>query len=254
MDVQTLAIADIDISGFNTRKQLANSDLSDSSLDALAASIKEKGLLQPIIVVPAAAGRYEAIAGQRRLLACRQLGLDAIEAVVKNDIDGDDARALSLVENVHREDMNPHDKAVALKALADRFDGDLGRVAKETGLARKTVRKYVRLLHLAPELQDRLAAGEASNTEALARLADKFGEDSQSQIEVWDRIKNFTQDIQLQIIRRVSLTLDNLKELVDGAVEGRLGVHLVRDCPFDCPAVPAEVKDDVARMMWGAEL
>jgi ParB-like chromosome segregation protein Spo0J len=85
---------------------------------------------------------------------------------VREKIAEADATAISLVENVHRADMNPRDKAVAFKALLDKF-GDLGSVSRETGVGVGTVKKYIHLLALAPEIQQKLAAGEAKNTERL---------------------------------------------------------------------------------------
>jgi len=252
MMVQELPIASIDISEFNTRKALSDGEFSDSSIDELAASIERQGLLQPITVRTQEGGRYAVLAGQRRLLACRHLGRETIEAFVRDDIDDEHAITVSLIENLHREDMNPRDKAAALGALRDSFDGDLKRVQHETGLSRKTVRKYIDLLDLAPALQERLAAGEARNTEALARLAQLF-DDYESQVIVWNRIKDFTQEVQQDILRRLTTDLDNLDELVEQAVEGRLGYRIVRNCPFDCAAIPSAVKDEVARLIDSAD-
>lgn len=212
----------------------------------LAKSIEKQGLLSPITVFRKPDGRYSLIAGQRRLLACKQLGWPTISAIVRESMTDADATAISLVENVHRADMNPRDKAVAFKALLDRF-GDLQTVSRETGVGVSTIRKYVQLLDLAPQLQEQLAAGEARNTEALARLAQKF--DADKQIEVWDRISGFTQDVQQEIIRRADFSLENLDALVDQAAEGAFNYHVVRNCPFDCPTIPGPLKKQVAEMV-----
>jgi hypothetical protein len=93
-----------------------------------------------------------------------------------------------------------------------------------------------------------LAAGEAKNTQALARLAQQI-EDRNKQIEAWDRISGFTQDVQQEIIKRLDSGLDNLDELVDNATEGAFGYHMVRNCPFDCPKIPEPLKKQVASMI-----
>ena len=92
------------------------------------------------------------------------------------------------------------------------------------------------------------AAGEARNTEALARLAQTIVE-PEKQIEVWDQIGGFTQDVQQEIIKRVSSDRENLGELVDKAAEGAFGYRVVRNCPYDCSTVPQPLKEQVANMI-----
>jgi len=250
MEIKEIPIEDIDISEFNTRKNLADGQ-QDSSIEDLAHSIARQGLLSPITVFKKPDGLYSLVAGQRRLLACKQLGHATISAIVRAEMSAADATAVSLVENVHRADMNPRDKALAFKALHDRF-GSPQAVSKETGVGVPTIRKYLRLLDLAPQLQDRLAAGETRSTEALARLAQTIKDPSQ-QVATWDRIGGFTQDVQDDIIRRLQPDLSNLPDLVAQATEGRLGIHIVRNCPFDCPTIPGPLKEEVARMIQGHE-
>ncbi len=245
MIVREIPISDVDISEFNTRKNLADGQY-DSTIEDLAKSIEKQGLLSPITVFQRPDGRYALVAGQRRLLACKQLGWSTISAIVRDTMTDADATAISLVENVHRADMNPRDKAIAFKALVDRF-GDLQIVSRETGVGVSTIRKYVQLLDLAPQLQEQLAAGEAKNTEALARLAQRF--DADKQVQVWERIGGFTQDVQQEIIKRADPSLENLDTLVDQAAEGAFNYHVVRNCPFDCPTIPEPLKRQVAEMV-----
>jgi|SRR5437867_3478373 len=246
MIVNEIPIKDIDISEFNTRKNLEDGQF-DSSIEDLAQSIKKQGLLQPITVFQKSDGRYSLVAGQRRLLAYQKLGRPAIPAIVRDSMNGADATAVSLVENIHRADMNPRDKAIAFKALVGTF-GDMQSVSRETGVGVQTIQKYLKLLDLAPELQERLAAGEAKNTEALARLAQRF-DDSEKQIEVWDRISGFTQNVQETIIKRLDPELENLDELVDQAAEGAFDYHVVHNCPFDCPTIPEPLKMQVSSLI-----
>ncbi len=106
MEVREIEADRVSVSAQNTRKKLEPGQ-EDSSLDDLARSIQEKGLLSPILVRTAEAG-FELIAGQRRLLACRKLGWGTIPAIVRTDLDDADATAISLIENVHRADMHPY--------------------------------------------------------------------------------------------------------------------------------------------------
>jgi ParB-like chromosome segregation protein Spo0J len=164
---------------------------------------------------------------------------------------GADATAISLVENVHRADMNPRDKAVAFKTLLERL-GDFQSVSRETGVTVPTIRKYVQLLDLASELQERLAAGEEKNTQALARLAQQIHEPDK-QVRVWRKIGGFTQQVQQEIIKRLGTDLKKLDTLVDTAAEGAFGYHVVRNCPFDCPTIPGPLKEQVAILIKAFE-
>lgn len=124
-------------------------------------------------------------------------------------------------------------------------------VSRETGVSTRTIRKYLQLLDLSADLQEKLAAGEVKNTEALARLAHDVPDPDQ-QLAVWDRIGGFTQDVQQDIIKRVTPDLTNLDDLVDRATEGQFGYATVRNCPFDCPTIPNQLKQHVAAMVEAA--
>ncbi len=169
MIVTDIAIDDIDVSHENVRKDLADGEI-DGGIVELANAIRRQGLLSPITVYAKADGRYALVVGQRRFLAAKQLRWKSIPAIVRDRMASGDAIAVSLVENVHRADMNPRDKAVAFQALLDRL-GSLQAVHAETGVGIPTIKKYIQLFNLAPALQQKLAAGEAQSTAALARLA-----------------------------------------------------------------------------------
>jgi ParB family chromosome partitioning protein len=247
MEVKEIPVARIAVSEANTRKDLADGQ-ADSTIEDLAESIHQQGLLQPISVRPVDSDRYEVIAGQRRLMAVRLLGYTTIPAIVREGMTVEDATAVSLVENVHRADMNPRDKAAAFGRLLAHL-GTVGEVARTTGVGEATIRKYLQLRTLAPELQERLAAGDVRNTDALASLSKRFADDPERQLEVWDRIGAFRQDIQQDVIRELQPDLSNLGDLVDRAAEGGLGYHIVRNCPADCPAIPPPLKDHVSALL-----
>ncbi len=165
-----LPLASLFVSGLNTRRDLAAGQ-EDSGIDELASSIREKGLLQPITVRPASGGRYEVVVGQRRFLACQKVGYDPIPCLVRDDLDDTDAVTISLVENVHRADMNPLDKARALRSLYDRYQS-YARVAKETSWSEKTIRRYLSLLNLPPEIQNKI--GTSQGPAGVGALADSL--------------------------------------------------------------------------------
>src|SRR5258707_648766 len=176
------------VSELNTRKD-RDAGQEDSTIAELAASIRERGLISPLLVRPAPDGRYEVVAGQRRLLACQQIGLDPVSCLVHDGLDDADAVVLSLIENVHRADMSPLDKAQALKALYDRYHS-YEQVARVTTWSPSTVRKYVLLLSLPDELRARVSTGEGpARVAALARLAHTFSGDEA--VKVYNQIAGF---------------------------------------------------------------
>ena len=210
------------VSDLNTRKNL-QAGQEDSGITELAASIRQRGLLSPPIVRPVSDGRYEVLIGQRRLLACQQVALDPVPCLVREDIDDIDAVALSLVENVHRADMHPLDKARALKALYERY-GSYERVANETAWSASTVRKYIQLLSLPEELQERINTSEGpAKVSALAKLATHFS--GKEAVEVYDKISGFRQSIQEEIIKKSEGDTSRIDELVELAQEGAFNVR-----------------------------
>ena len=145
MEIKEINLDDIDISEFNTRKDLG-AGTEEASLDDLANSIREKGLLSPIMVRKKN-GKYDLVAGQRRFLACKKIGLQTIHSIIRDDLDDTDATIISLIENVQRADMNPLDKAKAYKIIYEKYK-DYKKVAKETGVSVSTIKKYLTLLNL----------------------------------------------------------------------------------------------------------
>lgn len=144
----------------------------DADLDALAASITEGGVLQPILVRDVGDG-FELIAGERRLRASLRAGRSTIPAIVR-DIGDDRLLIDALVENIQRVDLNPLEEAVALRALVDDLDATHDEVAKRIGRSRAAVTNSLRLLQLAPEVQRRVREGSLSA--AHARTIAAIGE------------------------------------------------------------------------------
>ncbi|MFZ5649109.1 MAG: ParB/RepB/Spo0J family partition protein [Bacillota bacterium] len=139
--------------------------LNDEKLSELAESIKEHGIVQPIVVRPLTDGKYELIAGERRWRACRTIGMEKIPAVVREY--GDlEAAAVALIENIQRENLNPLEEARAYRILMEDFGLTQEDVSKRVGKSRPFVGNMVRLLTLPEEIQgmvmeNRLSAGHA---------------------------------------------------------------------------------------------
>ncbi len=141
----------------------------EGKLAELVASIKEKGLLQPILVRKAGSG-YEVIAGERRLRAARKLNFDQVPVIVKNVTDRE-ALVLALVENIQREELNPIEEAQGFKRLVDEFQFTQETVAGSIGKDRSTVTNLLRLLRLPLEIQEQVAASAISVGHARALLS-----------------------------------------------------------------------------------
>lgn len=132
----------------------------------LSESVKAHGILQPI-VVRHLGERYQIVAGERRLRAAQEAGLESVPIRVVNFND-QEALEAALVENIQRSDLNPIEKALGFKDYLDRFNLNQEQLAKRLGLARSTVSNLVNLLELAPEVQDGIRLGQIS--EAHAKL------------------------------------------------------------------------------------
>ena len=136
----------------------------------LASSIKQQGLLQPVVVRPRQAGGYELIAGERRWRAAREAGLELLPALVR-EADDRDSLLLALVENVAREQLSPVEEARAYAALVDEFELSLGDVAERVGRSKPAVSNRLRLLELPEEVLWMVARGELTEGHARAVLA-----------------------------------------------------------------------------------
>lgn len=136
-------------------------EFDPASLETLADSIRANGVIQPIIVRPLAEGRFELIAGERRLRAAKLAKLADIPAVVRQ-IDGYTQAQWALVENIHREDLNPMDRAEAYATLMQQLGLTQAELAGRLGEQRSSIANYLRLMDLDVTLQDDLRRGELS--------------------------------------------------------------------------------------------
>lgn len=174
------------------------------ALEELKASIAEKGLVQPI-TVRRFDGRYQLIAGERRLRAVRELGLATIPAYVLDVQSDEELLELSIIENIHREDLNPLEVARGYQRLIDECHLTQEEVAQKVGKDRSTVANFLRLLKLPRRIQESLASGELSMGHARALLALNNSED---QIRIWQ-----------QTVKH-ALPVRKVEQLVREALEG----------------------------------
>jgi len=141
----------------------------EAKLEDLKASIKEKGVLQPILVRKHENG-YEIVAGERRLRAAKAVGLEQVPVIIKNVTDRE-ALVLALVENIQREELNAIEEALGFKRLMEEFSFTQEAVAEAIGKDRSTVTNLLRLLRLPEEIQKQVEIGEVSVGHARALLS-----------------------------------------------------------------------------------
>jgi len=143
---------------------------SDAELEELAHSIREKGVLQPLLVRPApgAPGEYQIVAGERRWRASQQAGLRALPVVIRADLDDLDVLEIGIIENVQREDLKPLEEAQAYKVLMERFGRTQEEVAKTVGKSRSHVANTLRLLALPEGVLSLLDEGKITSGHARA--------------------------------------------------------------------------------------
>ena len=144
------------------------SDFDQEKLDELAQSIKEHGIIQPI-VVRHVEGKYQIVAGERRWRAAQIAGLEKVPVVVK-EMDDASMMQMALIENVQREDLNPMEEALAYKRLMEEFELKQDEVASRVGKSRSAVANSVRLLNLPEEVQNLVSQGNISSGHARALL------------------------------------------------------------------------------------
>jgi ParB family chromosome partitioning protein len=142
----------------------------EDALDELAESIKQVGLLQPVVVRAVGPGRYELVMGERRWRAVQRAGLTEIGAIVKQTQD-DDLLRDALIENLHRQQLDPLEEAAAYQQLLDDFGATHEELARKIGRSRPHISNTLRLLNLPPAVQKRVAAGVLSAGHARALLS-----------------------------------------------------------------------------------
>lgn len=167
---QTMRLSDIEPNRSQPRQ-----DFDDAAIAELADSIRQHGLIQPIVVRPYSAG-YQIVAGERRWRACRMLGMSEVPVIIKEFSDSETAQ-IALIENIQREDLNPVEEAMAYKALMDDYDMTQEELSKAVGKSRSAIANAVRLLNLPEEIVEMLRKKELSTGQAKAIAAAETEED-----------------------------------------------------------------------------
>lgn len=158
-------------------------DMHPEALEELAASIRQQGIMQPVVVRPVTGGQFEIIAGERRWRAAQLAGLEKIPALVREAEDRD-VVALALIENLQREDLNPLEEALALQRLQKEFELTQQQVADAVGKSRSSITNLLRLLQLHKDVRRMLEHGdlEMGHARALLSLQDDQQLDAARQV------------------------------------------------------------------------
>ena len=187
MDNETAdsGIVTLRLSEIEPNKDQPRKVFSEESLNELADSIKEHGVLQPLLVRPLSTGGYQLVAGERRWRASRMAGLREVPVVIR-DMDEEQAMEIALIENLQREDLNAIEEASGYKMLMERYGMTQEQVAKRVGKSRPAVANALRLLNLPHKVMEMVEEGEVSPGHARALLA---FEDADQIVEVAQKVK-----------------------------------------------------------------
>ena len=176
-------LSHLPMSSLRPGKYQPRTRMDEASLSELAASIKARGVIQPIVVRRLGQGQYEILAGERRWRAARLAGLESVPAVIR-DVPDEAALGIGLIENIQREDLNPLEEANGLRRLIEEFKLTHEQVATAIGRSRAGVTNLLRLLELAPAVQSMVQDGKIDMGHARALLALS----RQRQVEVAERV------------------------------------------------------------------
>ena len=163
-------VIDIELNRVVTGTEQPRKTFDDDKLKELAASIKEKGIIQPVLVKREGGGRFMLIAGERRVRASQIAGLTKIPAIIR-EAEAEDALEIALIENIQREDLNPLETAQAFESLIARFSLTQEQVATKVGKERASVANFLRLLKLPAEIKRLIQEGKLTMGHAKALMS-----------------------------------------------------------------------------------
>jgi ParB family chromosome partitioning protein len=207
-------IVEIDIANIQRNPHQPRQIFDPTSIDELAASIEEKGLLQPIVVQKTGDDSYMIVAGERRFRACQQLGRPTIAAIVT---DGD-VDEIALIENMQREDLKPVELAEALARLIETHQYTHEVAAKMLGKARNTITELLSINRLDPAIREECRTSDIGSKSLLVEIA-RMEPDRQA--EAWTQAKNGTATVRAARAAKVAASSDADVDTVPPAATGK---------------------------------
>jgi ParB family transcriptional regulator, chromosome partitioning protein len=174
--------ADLPLDSISPNPRQPRTVFDEESMNELVGSIREVGMLQPIVVRPLGGAKFELVMGERRWRAAQQAGIDTIPAIVRETADHDLLRD-ALLENLHRAQLNPLEEAAAYQQMLEDFDCTQEELANRIKRSRPQISNTIRLLRLPPTVQRRIAAGviSAGHAKALLAIEDPAGQERLAQ-------------------------------------------------------------------------
>lgn len=225
-------LLEVNINSIEPNPYQPRTEFSQEEIENLAQSIKDKGILQPLVVTEVGEGKYQLIAGERRLRASKLAGLKKVAVVIKKGITDQDKAELALIENIQRQNLNPIEKAKGFAELQHKFNITQEAIAKQLDISRSAVANTLRYLQLPEKVQNALAVGDI--TEGHAKIIAGL-ESQEMQEQVLDNIinnalnvrqtakviKKDTSSVQNQVSSDVKQWVSQLSETIHNKVEVR---------------------------------
>lgn len=174
-------IQKVDIAKLKPNIHQPRTQFDEEALQQLASSIKQFGILQPIVVTPLAGGSYEIVAGERRWRAAKLAGMDKVPVIVRSTKELEQLE-IALIENVQRVDLSPLEQAVSIERLHQQFNMNYDAIAKRLGKAPSTINNTVRLLQLPPSAREALADKKITEGHARTILSLKDAPERQEEL------------------------------------------------------------------------
>lgn len=215
------ALHEVDVALIDPNPYQPRMDMDSEAFEELKKSVQEKGIIQPIAIRPSSDGRYQLIAGERRLKAAIAVGLKWIPSYIIEVTNDEEMLEMALIENVQREHLNPIDLAKGYQRLIDEIKLTQEEVAEKIGKDRATVANVIRLLKLPEPIQDSIRKGEIREGHARALLGLT---DISQQLELWRKCVKHGYSV-----RRVE---DEVKKIRNSSPQADWQKHARKKSPF----------------------
>ncbi len=170
LNLPALSMSEIPVEMIKPNPWQPRKTFNEEALQDLTNSIREHGILQPLVVVPLPDGTYQLIVGERRLRAAKQAGLSKVPVIVRDFLEEQKKLELALIENIQRHNLDPIEEGLAYKQLSEEYKLTQDEVAKRVGKGRTTVTNMIRLLHLPLKIQNAISEGKITEGHGRAIL------------------------------------------------------------------------------------
>jgi ParB family transcriptional regulator, chromosome partitioning protein len=239
----TSGLLEVPVNAVSPNPKQPRTKFDDETIAALAASIREVGILQPVVVRRSGDGRYELITGERRLRAAKVAGLATVPVVLRESRDADLLRE-ALIENIHREDLNPIEQAEAFRHLLEELGLKQEALADRVGMSRSHIANTIRLLGLPLDVQqlladDRITAGHArallslGDAEAMTSLALRVAAEDLSVRQTEEVVRRFLDapkttegKVEAAVEKQVDASLTEVEEILSEQLATRVSIQM----------------------------